>query len=110
MTPNEYDAKRAWLLKVLEDACSRGDIYLEYDVKEQLIAVQDEYCRSDDDGDTGDSWSEPTQNLSLKALTNPHAPDLWYQLAILAQDMMLHEDDRLTLSLASDRLKTLSVT
>jgi hypothetical protein len=33
---NDYQRKREWLLEVLRDAEDRGDIYLEYDVKEQL--------------------------------------------------------------------------
>lgn len=46
MTSDEYDRKRAWLLEVLKDAETRGDIYLEYDVKEKLVALQDEYYNS----------------------------------------------------------------
>ncbi len=47
MTADEYDRKRAWLREVLMDAEDRGDIYLEYDVKEQLMALQDEYYKED---------------------------------------------------------------
>ena len=47
MTHDEYQRKREWLLEVLADAERRGDIYLEYDVKEQLMALQDEYYSHD---------------------------------------------------------------
>lgn len=47
MTSDEYDRKRAWLLEVLKDAEDRGDIYLEYDVKEQLEALRDQYYGED---------------------------------------------------------------
>ena len=47
MTYDEYRRKRAWLLEVLKDATDRGDIYLEYDVREQLVALQDDYYKED---------------------------------------------------------------
>jgi hypothetical protein len=40
MTYTEYLRKRTWLLEVLRDAEERGDIYLEYDVKDQLSALE----------------------------------------------------------------------
>lgn len=48
MTSEEYDRKRAWLLEVLKDAEDRGDFYLEYDVKEQLIELRDQYYGEDE--------------------------------------------------------------
>ena len=47
MTADQYERKRIWLLEVLKDAEDRGDIYLEYDVKEKLSALQDEYHQED---------------------------------------------------------------
>ena len=47
MTSDEYDRKRNWLLEVLKDAEDRGDYYLEYDVKEQLVALRDAYYEGD---------------------------------------------------------------
>lgn len=47
MFDSEYRRKREWVLEVLEDAEERGNIYLEYDVKEQLMALQDEYYKED---------------------------------------------------------------
>jgi hypothetical protein len=49
MTKDEYQRKRTWLREVLADAEERGDIYLEYDVKEKLMELQDEYYREDQD-------------------------------------------------------------
>lgn len=49
MTSDEYHRKRTWLLEVLKDAEDRGDIYLEYDVKEQLTTLRDAYYESDED-------------------------------------------------------------
>jgi hypothetical protein len=43
MTDDEYRRKCTWLREVLKDAEDRGDIYLEYDVKEQLTKLRDEY-------------------------------------------------------------------
>ena len=43
MEHDEYIRKRTWLLEVLKDAEDRGDIYLEYDVKEKLEALRDKY-------------------------------------------------------------------
>jgi hypothetical protein len=48
MTAAEYTRKRMWLLEVLKDATDRGDIYLEYDVKEQLVALQDAYYENEE--------------------------------------------------------------
>lgn len=48
MTSDEYDRKRAWLLEVLKDAEARGDIYLEYDVKEKLEALHNQHHGDDE--------------------------------------------------------------
>lgn len=48
MSHDEYMEKRAWLEEVLRDAEARGDIYLEYDVKEQLAKLQDTYYTEDE--------------------------------------------------------------
>lgn len=47
ITDSEYKRKCAWLHEVLEDAEDRGDIYLEYDVKEQLEALRNQYYGDD---------------------------------------------------------------
>lgn len=47
MSSDEYDRKRTWLLEVLKDAEDRGDFFLEYDVKEQLIKLRDQYYEED---------------------------------------------------------------
>lgn len=47
MTTDEYNRKREWLLEVLKDAEDRGDIYLEYDVKEALTKLRDKYYEED---------------------------------------------------------------
>jgi hypothetical protein len=49
MTDDEYRRKCTFLREVLKDAEERGDIYLEYDVKEQLIALRDAYYAEDQD-------------------------------------------------------------
>ena len=43
MTSSEYRSRREDLLECLVDAEIRGDIYLEYDVKELLVALDTEY-------------------------------------------------------------------
>lgn len=48
MTDSKYRRKCTWLREVLKDAEERGDIYLEYDVKEQLIALRDAYYKEDE--------------------------------------------------------------
>lgn len=40
MTYDEYLRERERLLEVLKDAVQRGDIYLEYDVKELLEELE----------------------------------------------------------------------
>ena len=47
MTYTEYNRKRTFLLEVLKDAEDRGDYFLEHDVKEQLIALQNAYYGED---------------------------------------------------------------
>lgn len=47
MTHEEYSRERNRLLEVLQDAESRGDIYLEYDVKEALVNLQDRYYKEE---------------------------------------------------------------
>jgi hypothetical protein len=49
VTSDEYARKRTWLLEVLKDAETRGDIYLEYDVKQQLTQLRDEYYKEDEE-------------------------------------------------------------
>jgi hypothetical protein len=48
MTDDEYKRRCTWLREVLKDAEERGDIYLEYDVKEQLIQLRDQYYGEDE--------------------------------------------------------------
>ena len=48
MTDEYYHMESARLREVLKDAEERGDIYLEYDVKEALIKLREQYY---DDGD-----------------------------------------------------------
>ena len=43
MTHEYYEQESARLREVLEDAEARGDIYLEYDVKEALVKLRDRY-------------------------------------------------------------------
>lgn len=40
MTYGEYQHERSRLLEVLRDACERGDYYLEMDVKELLVNLE----------------------------------------------------------------------
>lgn len=43
MTAEYFQYESARLREVLKDACDRGDIYLEYDVREALEKLQDAY-------------------------------------------------------------------
>ena len=48
MTDEEHKRKCSWLREVLKDAETRGDIYLEYDVKEQLEALRNQHYGEDE--------------------------------------------------------------
>ena len=45
----EYNNRRHRLLEYLDDAVERGDYNLEYDVKEMLQDLDDEYYQGNDD-------------------------------------------------------------
>ena len=47
MTDDYYQYESARLREVLKDAVDRGDIYLEYDVREALTKLQDAYYKED---------------------------------------------------------------
>lgn len=47
MTNEYFEQKDQRLREVLKDAEKRGDIYLEYDVKEALVKLRDEYYKED---------------------------------------------------------------
>lgn len=49
MTYDEWKRKDDWLREVLADAEARGDRYLEWDVKEQLVKLRDEYYGGDEE-------------------------------------------------------------
>ena len=49
MTHDYYVNESVRLREVLKDACDRGDIYLEYDVREALVKLQDAYYKEDSD-------------------------------------------------------------
>lgn len=47
MTDEEFQREGRRLREVLKDAEERGDIYLEYDVKEALQKLRDKYYEED---------------------------------------------------------------
>lgn len=49
MTYEYYIQERARLQEVLKDACDRGDIYLEYDVREALVKLMNVYYEDSDE-------------------------------------------------------------
>lgn len=48
MTAEYFQNESRRLREVLEDALKRGDIYLEYDVREALTKLQDKYYTNDE--------------------------------------------------------------
>jgi hypothetical protein len=47
MTHREYENESTRLREVLKDACDRGDYYLEMDVREALMNLQEAYYKED---------------------------------------------------------------
>lgn len=49
MTAEYFQHESRRLREVLKDACDRGDIYLEYDVREALVKLQEKYYNDESD-------------------------------------------------------------